>query len=118
MGLVTDDLREWLKETQALPESESDENPFGLGAMQSAQAQVDEHLHGLWHRLAYRVWPENWICLKRNRFLRHPNARDNDLTTCRLFWDPFRFLLIAVAGWMNQYQLLAAQRIRKGRFRF
>ena len=59
MGLVTDDLRVWLKETQALPESEIDENPFGLGAMQSAQAQVDEHLRGLWHRVAYRV--HKWV---------------------------------------------------------
>jgi len=55
MGLVTDDLREWLAENQAQPESESDANPFGLGAMQSAQAQVDAQLHGLWHRLTHRI---------------------------------------------------------------
>ena len=59
MGLVTDDLREWLAETQVQPESESEENPFGLGAMRSAQAQVDEHLHGLWHRLTYRL--HKWL---------------------------------------------------------
>jgi hypothetical protein len=59
MGLVTDDLREWLAQSQALPESESDENPFGLGAARSAQAQLDAHLHGLWHRVMHRI--HKWI---------------------------------------------------------
>jgi hypothetical protein len=59
MGLVTDDLREWLAETQPLPESESDQNPFGLGAMQTAQSQVDAQLHGLWRRLLHRF--HKWI---------------------------------------------------------
>ena len=59
MGLVTDDLRQWLVETQALPESESDENPFGLGAMQSAQAQVDAQLNGMWRRLSHRF--HRWL---------------------------------------------------------
>ena len=59
MGLVTEDLREWLVETQALPESESDENPFGLGTVQSAQAQVDAHLHGLWNRVTCRL--HKWV---------------------------------------------------------
>ncbi len=31
--------------------------------------------------------------------------RDNELTTCRESWIRFRFVLIAVAGWMNQHQL-------------
>ena len=31
--------------------------------------------------------------------------RDNELTTCRESWIRFRFVLIAVAGWMNQRQL-------------
>jgi hypothetical protein len=63
MGLVTDDLREWLAETQPQPQCESDENPFGVGAMQAAQAHADGHLHGLWHRLVYRLhkWVDpNW----------------------------------------------------------
>ena len=59
MGLVTDDLREWLAETQALPESETDENPFGLSAARSAQAQVDAHMHGLWHRVTHRL--HKWV---------------------------------------------------------
>ena len=59
MGLVTDDLREWLAETQVQPESETDENPFAAGAARSAQSQLDAHLHGLWRRLTYRL--HKWI---------------------------------------------------------
>ena len=58
MGLVTDDLREWLAETQALPESESDENPFGLGAMLGAGAVANTCM-GCGIALAYRV--HKWV---------------------------------------------------------
>jgi hypothetical protein len=59
MGFVTDDFREWLAQTQELPESESQENPFGAGVARSAQAQLDAHLHGLWHRLTCRL--HKWL---------------------------------------------------------
>jgi hypothetical protein len=71
MGFVTDDLREWLAENQTRPESESQGNPFGLGAMRSAQAQVDAQMHGLWHRLTCRL--HKWIDPDWN-----PDSRQGD----------------------------------------
>ncbi len=61
MGLVTDDLREWLAETKPLPESESafEENPFRPGAARSAQAHLDAHLQGIWNRLTSRI--HKWL---------------------------------------------------------
>jgi hypothetical protein len=34
-----------------------------------------------------------------------PKPRDNQLAEMPRVLDPFRFVLIAVAGWMNQHQL-------------
>src|SRR5437660_12913930 len=39
-------------------------------------------------------------------------SRDNELTMPRVL-DPFRFVLIAVAGWMNQHQLQIIDYLRE-----
>src|SRR5205809_4319968 len=41
-----------------------------------------------------------------------PKSRDNELTMPRVL-DPFRFVLIAVAGWMNQHQLQIIDYLRE-----
>lgn len=53
MGLVTNDLSEWLAEPGAEPAPE--ENPFGVGAAHAANLQ----LHGLWHRATRRL--HHWL---------------------------------------------------------
>ena len=57
MGLVTDDLREWLAECDA-PEAESsvESNPFRRG---STQSPVDSHMQEMWHRLTGRF--HKWL---------------------------------------------------------
>jgi hypothetical protein len=39
-------------------------------------------------------------------------GRDNELKRCRESLDPFRFVLIAVAGWMNQRQVQMIDYVR------
>jgi hypothetical protein len=53
MGLVSNDLSDWLAEASG--ETESEGNPFGVSAERAAMA----HVHALWHRAAYRV--HKWI---------------------------------------------------------
>jgi len=53
MGLVTNDLSEWLAEPA--PEPGPEVNPFGTGAAHAANLQ----LHALWHRAAQRL--HHWI---------------------------------------------------------
>jgi len=69
MGLVTDDLREWLAEDDAHPaiESEFESNPFRRGAAREAQSHLDVYLHALWHRLTCRIhkWSEHGDGLTR-----------------------------------------------------
>ena len=48
------------------------------------------------------VWSENWIRSNLRRFFR-PTLAIMALKTQSVL-DPFRFLLISVAGWMNQQQ--------------
>jgi putative transposase len=42
-----------------------------------------------------------------------PKPRDNQLTEMPRVLDPFRFLLVAVAGWMNQHQLQIIDYLRE-----
>lgn len=44
MGLVSNDLGDWLAEAESHHESETLDNPFGVGAERAAMAQV----HALW----------------------------------------------------------------------
>jgi hypothetical protein len=57
MGLVSNDLSDWLAETRAQPDSApaSAENPFGAGAAHSANVR----LHALWHRAGQRL--HRWL---------------------------------------------------------
>jgi hypothetical protein len=48
MGLVSEDLSNWIAETSAQPKTELEDNPF-TGAERAAMAQV----HAMWHRAAY-----------------------------------------------------------------
>jgi len=60
MGLVTDDLRKWLAESDS-PETESsvEANPFRWGGARAAQAHVDSHMREMWHRLTCRF--HKWL---------------------------------------------------------
>ena len=58
------------------------------------------------------VWSENWICLKQRRLAAVPETQDNKLVMPRVL-DPFRFILIAVGGWMNQHQLQIIDYLRE-----
>jgi len=57
MGLVSNDLGDWIANPEAEPESAK--NLFGAEAALAAQAQLDAHLHGLWRRATYRV--HKWL---------------------------------------------------------
>src|SRR2546422_11239386 len=48
----------------------------------------------------------------RNSVTAVHKSRDNELTMPRVL-DPFRFVLIAVAGWMNQHQLQIIDYLRE-----
>jgi hypothetical protein len=59
------------------------------------------------------VWSENWICMKIRYFATAaPQSRRWVLNTQRVL-DPFRFLLIAVSGWMNHRQLQVIEYLRE-----
>jgi len=53
MGLVTNDLSDWLAEPRAEPGLE--ENPFGIGAERATLA----HVNALWHRAGRRL--HRWL---------------------------------------------------------
>jgi hypothetical protein len=63
MGLVSNDLGDWLAETPGEPESV--ENPFGENAEHAALGQV----HALWHRAAHRI--HRWIDAERDPETHH-----------------------------------------------
>ena len=59
-----------------------------------------------------RVWSENWICMSLRWFHHSSVLAIIGFETQRVF-DPFRFLLIAVSGWMNQRQLRVIDYLRE-----
>jgi hypothetical protein len=62
--------------------------------------------------LTHGEWSENWIWLNSGRFVTVPETQDNKLVMPRAL-DPFRFVLIAVGGWMNQQQLQIIDYLRE-----
>ena len=58
------------------------------------------------------VWSGNWIRLKSGGY-RHRRAI-MDFSRYREPLDPFRFVLVAVAGWMNQRQVQIIDYLREG----
>lgn len=53
MGLVSNDLSDWLAEASGEPEA--DGNPFGVSAERATLA----HVHALWHRAGRRL--HRWL---------------------------------------------------------
>ena len=53
MGLVSNDIGDWLADPKAEPGFE--ENPFGVGVERAALA----HVHALWHRAGRRL--HQWL---------------------------------------------------------
>ena len=57
------------------------------------------------------VWPENSIYLKQREII--PGVVDNEMIRCQSAWTRSAFLLISLAGWMNQRQLNASEYLRE-----
>jgi len=59
-------------------------------------------------------WSENWICMKDAMFCYCGSAVATMGLNTQGALDPFRFVLIAVSGWMNHRQLQAIEYLRSG----
>jgi hypothetical protein len=82
----------------------------GFDAPRSCSKGIGGHASG---RDCNGVVSKNWIELKNKRQECGGAMSDGSLRTMPKSLDPFRFLLISVAGWMNQQQRDAIEYLRE-----
>ena len=59
------------------------------------------------------VWSENWTFMKMRSFATAARRSRQWVLNRQRVLDPFRFLLIAVSGWMNHRQLQVIEYLRE-----